>query len=102
MLPESSSTQRTLAQQLPYINDPYIIDIVKVTEDRIAELEIELQQQNADLFFGEPSFDINDLMRTDSSTGQATINIIRVIDIQEKTKLFSRFMLSLLRRKLNY
>ena len=57
---------------------------------------IELQQQNADLFFGELSFDINDLMRTDSSTGQATINIIRVIDIQEKTKLFSTFMLSLL------
>lgn len=45
MLPESSSTQRTLSQQLPYVNDPYIIDIVKVTEDRIAELEIELQQQ---------------------------------------------------------
>jgi hypothetical protein len=44
MLPESSS-QRTLAQQLPYVNDPYIIDIVKVTEDRVAELELELQQQ---------------------------------------------------------
>lgn len=44
MLPESSS-QRTLTQQLPYIDDPYIIDIVKVTEDRVAELELELQQQ---------------------------------------------------------
>ena len=41
MLPESSE-QRT---QLPYVNDPYIIDIVKVTEDRVAELELELQQQ---------------------------------------------------------
>jgi hypothetical protein len=45
MLPESSSSQRTLAQQLPYVNDPYIIDIVKVTEDRVAELELELQEQ---------------------------------------------------------
>jgi hypothetical protein len=45
MLPESSSSQQTLAQQLPYMNDPYIIDIVKVTEDRVAELELELQQQ---------------------------------------------------------
>lgn len=44
MLPESAS-QRTLAQQLPYVNDPYIIDIVKVTEDRVAELGVELQQQ---------------------------------------------------------
>lgn len=45
MLPESSSSQRTFNQQLPYVNDPYIIDIVKVTEDRVAELELELQQQ---------------------------------------------------------
>ncbi|CAF4383321.1 unnamed protein product, partial [Rotaria sp. Silwood2] len=45
MLPESSSSQRTIAQQLPYVDDPYIIDIVKVTEDRVAELELELQQQ---------------------------------------------------------
>lgn len=44
MLPESTD-HRTLAQQLPYVNDPYIIDIVKVTEDRVAELELELQQQ---------------------------------------------------------
>ena len=57
---------------------------------------IELQQQNADLFFGEPSFDIYDLMRIDSRTGQAIINIIRVTDIQDKTKMFSTFMLSLL------
>ncbi|CAF1022017.1 unnamed protein product [Rotaria sordida] len=45
MLPESSSSQRTTAQQLPYVDDPYIIDIVKVTEDRVAELELQLQQQ---------------------------------------------------------
>jgi hypothetical protein len=45
MLPESSSSQRTQAQQLPYVNDPYIIDIVKVTEDRVAELELLLQDQ---------------------------------------------------------
>lgn len=45
MLPESSAAQRTLAQQLPYLDDPYIIDIVKVTEDRVAELELELQKQ---------------------------------------------------------
>jgi DNA helicase HerA-like ATPase len=58
---------------------------------------IELQQQqHADLFFGEPSFDIHDLMRIDSSTNQAMINIIRVVDIQDKTKMFSTFILSLL------
>jgi DNA helicase HerA-like ATPase len=56
---------------------------------------IELEQQGADLFFGEMSFDINDLMRIDEN-GKGYINIMRLTDIQDKPKLFSTFMLSLL------
>ena len=56
---------------------------------------IELEQQGADLFFGEMSFDINDLMRIDEN-GRGYVNIIRLTDIQDKPKLFSTFMLSLL------
>jgi DNA helicase HerA-like ATPase len=56
---------------------------------------IELEQQGGDLFFGEMSFDINDLMRIDEN-GKGFINIIRLTDIQDKPKLFSTFMLSLL------
>lgn len=56
---------------------------------------IELEQQGADLFFGEMSFDINDLMRIDEN-GKGYVNIIRLTDIQDKPKLFSTFMLSLL------
>jgi DNA helicase HerA-like ATPase len=56
---------------------------------------IELEQQDADLFFGEQSFEIDDLMRLDEN-GKAYINIIRLTDIQDKPKLFSTFMLSLL------
>lgn len=56
---------------------------------------IELEQQGAELFFGEMSFDINDLMRMDEN-GKGYINIIRLTDIQDKPKLFSTFMLSLL------
>lgn len=56
---------------------------------------LELEQQGADLFFGEMSFDINDLMRIDEN-GLGYINIIRLTDIQDKPKLFSTFMLSLL------
>ena len=56
---------------------------------------LELEQQGADLFFGEMSFDINDLMRIDEN-GRGYINIIRLTDIQDKPKLFSTFMLSLL------
>src|SRR5690606_19617211 len=56
---------------------------------------IELEQQGAERFFGEESFDISDLMRRDSD-GNGYINIIRLTDIQDKPKLFSTFMLSLL------
>jgi DNA helicase HerA-like ATPase len=56
---------------------------------------IELEQQGADLFFGELSFEIDDLMRLDEN-GKGYINIIRLTDIQDKPKLFSTFMLSLL------
>ena len=56
---------------------------------------IELEQQGGDLFFGETSFDINDLLRFDEN-GKGYINIIRLTDIQDKPKLFSTFMLSLL------
>lgn len=56
---------------------------------------IELEQQGADLFFGELSFDIKDLMRIDNQ-GFGYVNIIRLTDIQDKPKLFSTFMLSLL------
>lgn len=56
---------------------------------------IELEQQGGDLFFGELSFDIIDLMRRDKN-GNGYINILRLTDIQDKPKLFSTFMLSLL------
>ena len=56
---------------------------------------IELEQQGADLFFGEKSFDVDDLTRIDEK-GNGYINIIRLTDIQDKPKLFSTFMLSLL------
>lgn len=56
---------------------------------------IELEQQGADLFFGEKSFEIDDLMRIDEN-GNGYINIMRLTDIQDRPKLFSTFMLSLL------
>ncbi len=56
---------------------------------------IELEQQGAELFFGEKSFDVDDLTRIDGE-GRGIINIIRLTDIQDRPKLFSTFMLSLL------
>lgn len=56
---------------------------------------VELEQQGGDIFFGETSFDTQDLLRVDEN-GRGYINIIRLTDIQDKPKLFSTFMLSLL------
>ncbi|MCZ8286517.1 MAG: DUF853 family protein, partial [Bacteroidia bacterium] len=56
---------------------------------------IELESQGAEQFFGERSFDVNDLARLDN-TGKGMASIIRLVDIQDKPKLFSTFMLSLL------
>ncbi len=56
---------------------------------------IELEQQGATVFFGEKSFEISDLMRIDEN-GNGFVNIIRLTDIQDRPKLFSTFMLSLL------
>ena len=69
--------------------------ISTATTGTILRKIIELEQQGADLFFGEKSFEIDDLMRIDE-TGKGYINIIRLNDIQDKPKLFSTFMLSLL------
>ena len=56
---------------------------------------VELEQQGSEQFFGEPSFDVNDLLRKDAD-GNGIINILRVTDIQAKPKLFSTFMLQML------
>jgi len=56
---------------------------------------IELEQQGAELFFGERSFDVDDLCRVDDE-GKGVISILRLTDIQDKPKLFSTFMLQIL------
>ena len=56
---------------------------------------VELEQQGADIFFGERSFDTDDLIRLDEN-GKGMISILRLTDIQDKPKLFSTFMLQML------
>lgn len=55
---------------------------------------IELEQQGADTFFGEKSFEVDDLLRV--KDGKGVVSILRLVDIQDKPKLFSTFMLQLL------
>ena len=56
---------------------------------------IQIEQQGGDLFFGEKSFEVEDLTRVDEN-GKGIISVLRLTDIQDKPKLFSTFMLQLL------
>ncbi len=56
---------------------------------------VELEQQGGELFFGEKSFEVDDLTRIDED-GKGVISVLRLTDIQDKPKLFSTFMLQLL------
>ncbi len=87
---------------LQFIGDEGKADIEKLygkisttSTGTILRKVIELQQQGADIFFGEKSFEVDDLMRINDK-GQGVINILRVMDIQDKPKLFSTFMLQML------
>jgi DNA helicase HerA-like ATPase len=58
---------------------------------------VELEQQGADRFFGEPELDIHDLLRTDSN-GHGIVNVLSLSDVQDKPRLYSTFLMWLLGR----
>lgn len=55
---------------------------------------VELEQQGAATFFGEPELDINDLLRT--VDGRGVVNILSLSDVQDKPRLYSAFLMWLL------
>src|SRR5215212_4828438 len=69
--------------------------IASATTGTILRKVVELQQQGADILFGEKSFEVEDLMRI-SEDGRGMINVLRVTDLQNRPKLFSTFMLQML------
>ena len=56
---------------------------------------IELEQQGADKFFGEPMFDLDDLLQVERD-GRGLVSILELSDVQQKPALFSTFMLWML------
>jgi DNA helicase HerA-like ATPase len=57
---------------------------------------VELEQQGALAFFGEPEFDLDDMMRT--VEGKGLVSILELADVQDKPALFSTFMMWMLAR----
>jgi hypothetical protein len=54
----------------------------------------ELEQQGADAFFGEPEFEVEDLLRV--AGGQGVVSVLELTDVQDRPALFSTFMMWLL------
>ena len=56
---------------------------------------VELEQQGAEAFFGEPEFDLGDLLRVDAA-GRGIVSVLELKDTQDKPALSSTFMMWML------
>jgi uncharacterized protein len=56
---------------------------------------IVIQQEGVDAFFGEPEFEVSDLLRT-TPDGQGIVSILELSDVMDQPRLFSTFMLWML------
>ena len=56
---------------------------------------VELEAQGAERFFGEPEFDVRDLLAT-TREGKGVVTCLELTDVQDRPRLFSTFMMWLL------
>jgi hypothetical protein len=69
--------------------------MAKATVGVLLREMIELEQQGADKFFGEPMFDLDDLLQVERD-GRGVVSILELNDVQQRPALFSTFMLWML------
>ena len=58
---------------------------------------VQLEQQGAEEFFGEPEFELEDLIRTDAN-GRGLVSVLELTDVQDRPAMFSTFMMWMLAR----
>lgn len=89
-----------LRDVLTYLSGPGKADLAQyggmstATVGVLVRKMVELEQQGAGKFFGEPELDIHDLMRSDG--GRGVVNILSLSDVQDKPRLYSTFLMWLL------
>jgi DNA helicase HerA-like ATPase len=90
-----------LRSVLQYLSDEGAADLKdyggmsKQTVGVLLREMVELEQQDADRFFGEPQFDLQDLLKV-GADGRGTVSVLELQDVQDKPALFSTFMLWML------
>ena len=56
---------------------------------------VTIEQEGADVFFGEPEFDVDDLLRT-TADGRGIVTLLEVADVMDRPRLYSTFVLWML------
>ena len=69
--------------------------LAKSTAGVLLRQLVELGQQDAELFFGEPEIDITDLMTVDPD-GRGVVSCLELAAVQDRPRLFSTFLMWLL------
>jgi len=67
----------------------------KATVGVLLRKMVELEQQGAGKFFGEPEFEVEDLIRTDAH-GKGIVSALELSGVQDRPALFSTFLMWLL------
>ncbi len=70
-------------------------NISKATIGTIQRQLLAFESQGADKFFGEPAFEINDLIRCDQ-TGKGVVNVLAADKLMQSPKLYATFLLWML------
>ncbi len=95
-----------LKQLLVYVGEhkkDYTLRYGNITEQSIGVIQrslLALEDQGADKFFGLPSLDINDFIKTNSD-GRGYINILHAVELFNSPDLYAAFLLHLLVRLYN-
>jgi DNA helicase HerA-like ATPase len=56
---------------------------------------VTIEEEGAEIFFGEPEFDVNELLRT-ALDGRGIVTLLEVADVMDRPRLYSTFVLWLL------
>ena len=93
---------KDLRSMLQYVAEnakEYQMDYGNITNASVSTILrklLSIEQDSDELFFGEPSLDINDLMKKSEESGQGYLNIIEVNELIKNPTLYATFLVWLL------
>lgn len=93
---------KDLRSMLQYVAEnakEYQMDYGNITNASVSTILrklLSIEQDSGELFFGEPSLDINDLMKKSEESGQGYLNIIEVNELIKNPTLYATFLVWLL------